>query len=765
MGMCAYELFTDGQVPLVEIAADDLGKQLADGARPRRVDAIPNSAWTIMERCWAHEPVARPTFSQLCLVLGVFQDSDIESLQQASEGFAGEHWSGSELSGWPGLTERLIAILTSVLKIGPVQSVAENVSAAEGLKLSLSPQSQGRVVSALRVLVTLARSSGDDVSVGQILVNAGALPALLVILQLTQLDPEILQLGCEILDGLSQGYANETLAIAIASSDFIRVLIKLAGETEIQTARKALDTAGKLVVSKRSLEEEAEKKQRAISLGIIPRLLELFGRKDAVDAIIEACNFSCMLALPPVALSDEHVGDILRALVPLVAHAIPAVRQSVLETVKTVLFCSSSTSPPVVNSGELANIILDLLEHYDNDTPVAMAQATLEILSRIATKSNIPKLLALSRTVHDTNALLVTVGVLKNVGSGYNTEEKNELAKTHDIFTTLTPLLRSPEEVVSTWTGEAVSAFSTAENIPLFITFLQGDDERLKLMSVRILKELTGGLSEAEKLAVVHSGVLSDLHHLLQKSPADNEPPKHDESSKAAVNGVAGFDNQPKPASEPSLPDSTADVPSPDGPTPSKLDDATDPAATPDNKEGEPTAYNKEGGPTAASSDPVVETVIKQPVNNVVPLQKTTMDRAIELRDSAFAILDAIATNASDNGMEIIADAYVKTGIHTSLVGLLKEPAHDPTLPGDNTRNCIFVLKELARGTDFAKREIIKTDIFREVRRIMDVARGGALRWCCLLVFNLLSSEEVNEDIVLAVLNAEMLERLVANVK
>ncbi|KAJ7180564.1 kinase-like domain-containing protein, partial [Mycena filopes] len=115
MGMTAYELFTHGQVPLVEIAADDLGKQLLDGARPRHVDAIPGSAWTIMERCWAHEPVTRPIFSQLCLVLGVFQDSDMESLQQASEGFAGEHWSGSELSGWPGLTERLIAILTCAL--------------------------------------------------------------------------------------------------------------------------------------------------------------------------------------------------------------------------------------------------------------------------------------------------------------------------------------------------------------------------------------------------------------------------------------------------------------------------------------------------------------------------------------------------------------------------------------------------------------------------------------------------------------------------
>ncbi|KAF8216397.1 kinase-like domain-containing protein, partial [Mycena galopus ATCC 62051] len=108
MGMCAYEIFTEGKIPLVEIAAEDLGQRLRDGTRPSRVDAIPDSAWTIMERCWTHEPIARPTFSQLCLVLGVFQDSDIESLQQASEA----DWSGSELSGWPGLAERLIGILT-----------------------------------------------------------------------------------------------------------------------------------------------------------------------------------------------------------------------------------------------------------------------------------------------------------------------------------------------------------------------------------------------------------------------------------------------------------------------------------------------------------------------------------------------------------------------------------------------------------------------------------------------------------------------------
>ncbi|KAJ7115867.1 kinase-like domain-containing protein, partial [Mycena epipterygia] len=36
MGMCAYELFTDGRVPLVEIASDDLAQRLLDGIRPSR---------------------------------------------------------------------------------------------------------------------------------------------------------------------------------------------------------------------------------------------------------------------------------------------------------------------------------------------------------------------------------------------------------------------------------------------------------------------------------------------------------------------------------------------------------------------------------------------------------------------------------------------------------------------------------------------------------------------------------------------------------
>ncbi|KAF7354936.1 Protein kinase domain-containing protein [Mycena sanguinolenta] len=777
MGMCAYELFTEGKIPLVEIAADDLGQRLLDGTRPSRVDAIPDSAWTIMERCWAHEPLTRPTFSQLCLVLGVFQDSDIESLQEASEGFAGENWSGSELSGWPGLAERLIAILTSVLKIDPVQSVSENTGVPDDL-FSLSAQSQSRVVSALRALITLSRFSSDDISVGSILIGAGALPALLFILQHRSkaVDAEILRLGCEILDGLSQGYASETLAVSLASSDFIKVLVKLAGEAEIQTARKALDTAGKLVLSKRTFEEESEKKLRAITLDIIPRLLEVFRRKDSLDAIVEACNFACMLALPPVALSLEHVGDILGALVPLVLHKRIAVRLSVMKTIETVLFChpeSEVATCGVVKDGELANVVLDLTEHITSETPMALVQGCLDILSAISTTSNVPRLVGFL-SLREINALLVTVAVLKDVGNRCGTETKNELAKTHDLFTTLTPLLKSPDETVSRWSNEAVSAFSTLENIPLFISFLKGEDERLKLMAIRILKVLVAGVSvsEDQKLAVVHSGVLSDLHHLLRKqSKATGDENLEDSSQQEMLPDATSQEAVISSGGEQSASNSESNQgPVPDpllgsatlGPALVHLDTTLDGPTTPSD--------SKQPDSMELSSEPVVDTsVIRQPA--YAAMAPPAIDRAIELRDSAFAILDAIATNASDHGMEIIADAYVEVGIHASLVDLLKEPAHDPTFPwpdDPNRRNCIRVLHELARGTDFAKREIIKTDIFLELRRIMDSDSPNSQQarlWCCLMLYHLLSSDEVNEDIVLAVINAGLLERLVSSLK
>ncbi|KAJ7252707.1 hypothetical protein B0H12DRAFT_1117444 [Mycena haematopus] len=40
-----------------------------------------------------------------------------------------------------------------------------------------------------------------------------------------------------------------------------------------------------------------------------------------------------------------------------------------------------------------------------------------------------------------------------------------------------------------------------------------------------------------------------------------------------------------------------------------------------------------------------------------------------------------------------------------------------------------------------------------------------ARMWCCLMIYHLLSSDEVNEDVVLAVINAELLERLVPSLK
>jgi hypothetical protein len=107
-----------------------------------------------------------------------------------------------------------------------------------------------------------------------------------------------------------------------------------------------------------------------------------------------------MLALPPVALSVEHVGDILGALVPLVPHTDPRVRLSVLETVRTVLFCLSDPGlQPVVKDGQLANVVLDLTEHHNNETSIALVQATLDILAVIGTRSNVPRLITFLRSV------------------------------------------------------------------------------------------------------------------------------------------------------------------------------------------------------------------------------------------------------------------------------------------------------------------------------------------------------------------------------
>ncbi|KAJ6591670.1 hypothetical protein DFH09DRAFT_181411 [Mycena vulgaris] len=45
----------------------------------------------------------------------------------------------------------------------------------------------------------------------------------------------------------------------------------------------------------------------------------------------------------------------------------------------------------------------------------------------------------------------------------------------------------------------------------------------------------------------------------------------------------------------------------------------------------------------------------------------------------------------------------------------------------------------------------------------MDSTKGTAFMWCCLMLYNLLSSDDVNEDIVLAVINADLLERLISS--
>lgn len=164
----------------------------------------------------------------------------------------------------------------------------------------------------------------------------------------------------------------------------------------------------------------------------------------------------------------------------------------------------------------------------------------------------------------------------------------------------------------------------------------RGDDERLKLMAIRTLKDLVVGASEEQKLAVVGSGVLSELHRLLEKPL-----PK-----------IVSQENTDSSSGSPILS------------TPSELSE--EPGLPPDNQGSRD---------DASPSDPPADqntSAIKQPADAVLPASMPKVDRAIELRDSAFAILAAIATGASDSGMEIIADAYVHAGIHIALVDLLR---------------------------------------------------------------------------------------------
>jgi hypothetical protein len=67
----------------------------------------------MMELCWSHDTIERPAFSEMTMILGIFQEADLEALQEVSAELTDRGYIlGSNLDKWPGLMERLVEILT-----------------------------------------------------------------------------------------------------------------------------------------------------------------------------------------------------------------------------------------------------------------------------------------------------------------------------------------------------------------------------------------------------------------------------------------------------------------------------------------------------------------------------------------------------------------------------------------------------------------------------------------------------------------------------
>lgn len=93
----------------------DLSDKLESGERPSRptAHAVPEYIWKMMENCWQLNTIDRPSFSEITMVLGIYQEADLETLQEISREFTeGDYALRSRFSTWPGLLERLMQILT-----------------------------------------------------------------------------------------------------------------------------------------------------------------------------------------------------------------------------------------------------------------------------------------------------------------------------------------------------------------------------------------------------------------------------------------------------------------------------------------------------------------------------------------------------------------------------------------------------------------------------------------------------------------------------
>lgn len=101
-------------MPLSHIAIPDLSDKLESGERPPKPTAHipPDYVWKMMELCWSLNTIDRPSFSEITMILGIFQDPDLETIQEINRELNEGGIFRPNLTKSPGLLERLVQILT-----------------------------------------------------------------------------------------------------------------------------------------------------------------------------------------------------------------------------------------------------------------------------------------------------------------------------------------------------------------------------------------------------------------------------------------------------------------------------------------------------------------------------------------------------------------------------------------------------------------------------------------------------------------------------
>jgi len=138
-GMMLYELWSRSRLlhQRTREEVEDMCHKISQGYRPRKPDGLSSAAWHLVQRCWAQDPVMRPTMSQVV--------TELVALQQVSR-----HRGASDTQG------SLMPILAASSKPATPHSPAAGAAALPdaspsmqtpaGTALATSPSGQGAVV-------------------------------------------------------------------------------------------------------------------------------------------------------------------------------------------------------------------------------------------------------------------------------------------------------------------------------------------------------------------------------------------------------------------------------------------------------------------------------------------------------------------------------------------------------------------------------------------------------------------------------------------